>query len=1827
MANNAYEYVFYDSEAKKEFLALSKEGVVSAFIYSDRFIKGGEAHTVSADGQGRVVAYSGVAYAPKEFFLRALGKEVSEKDFDNVKISSLGEHLFPIVEVAEALGFLAKTYYSDRLVIIGNEEQIKAMDKNEERATAASYVTLGEYDPYSFTPEDYKVARQKWKVRLVGSPEINDLTNPTIKEKIDLITKSGKMSLANMNRGKDRVILFGDKPPVESDELGTQYSNLRRIAIAYGTYGSELYGSEEARAAIIDGVQWMYENMYGEAEIACTGWRDPHLFNWYWWFITAPECLTDIFFIMEEDFPLEQRRKYLKCFDYCSTFMRYWFAREAALSRICVCTKVGIATENPKRLFEENVDFDMLLGLQGNGEGPRIDYAGWSHGMPYNNAYGQLNLDRILYTAACLSGTPVAFKSPKQYNQFMLIKYMFEAAMYKGQSFKAFMGRDVHYCERNKGGTILGDMIPMIGMYGEDEDLYIKALLKRCMGDAKVYSGIISRASIGGCALLNDIKNDESIPSDTKYVYAHAWYTADRAAQHGDGYAACVAMSSNRQPAPWESINSANKTGWYTADGALYLYTEYDREQYDKENFLMSNDIVAYNFPGTTEDERERTKRSIAYNKGIKAKNSFAGSMQIDDKYIVAGMDFKSYSFEGPDDRPDDSGGGGSAPIHLNDLVAKKAWFMLDGKIICLGAGINSTMNSPVKTTVEHRRIVNAEGDDQYMSGELLPKCEFRKTYTGGWFNMPGHAGYAFFGGSEVDVERYVHEPAGGQSFIKINLLHGVNPENASYAYAILPGADNEKMEQFANKPDFAIIKNIPELQAISYPKLEMKAFVFHAPTDHGGIEAKTPCIVVQQADKITICDPTQEQDEVVIRVGIPLVITKKPEGVDIDIVKGGTNITVNTKAAYGKPFVIEFERHDTDSFYKTSFFKKDEEEFVKMSEGGLVAAYIYCNKVLKDGKGYKYNDADDNERAVAKDGVMMLPVSFFERFLGKAAPDLERYVSQGREYLPALDAARALGLNAKTYYSDRLLVIGKEEYIRKIDENPALEEAGAYAVFGKYDASKFTKEDYEKARAAWRLRLVGSPEINDLNDEAIKSKIAHRDSLCDKALAEYNANEDRKVLFGEDKTPVESEELGKQFSGIERLANAWGTYGSKWYQNEELLKTIISCMEWMYENMYGEAEIAGTGWRDVRLFNWWFWYFGGPDSLTNAMLIVNDHLTADQRERFLKCYRYMRSIMYTEKKGGGAASRLTPGAKAAILLEDTELLEQAQRDCDSCMGTSEHGGVHKADYLNWTHFFPHNISYGVINLQRALYVASILNDTPLAVSGPKRYNQFELVKYSFEPSMYRSQGFVMFSGRSTFASESSLGISVLAAVLPMIGSFGEDEDNYLKHFVKRNACNEKLIRQLKSGASIYECAKLNELLADESVSAEYDYEYAHAWFTGDRAAQHRNNYAIGIAMSSRREMAYESINSANKTGWHTGDGATYLYTDYDGYQYDGPNFITNNINVAYRFPGTTEDCRERTIRSISSAYAYYPPNTFAGGMQIDKRYIVAGMDFVSYKYDGPDIKPDDYGYGGSLPIHQNDLKAKKSWFCFDGDIICLGAGINSTMDSPVHTIVEHRRVANKELDEQMICTEGGKKVAVPKAESFEKTYTGAHWVLMKGHAGYLFPKKCEVLAGAYDHEEAAGQRFFEARVLHGANPEGATYEYVIMPYATEEKLDKAYADPTYEVLSNTEKLQAVRDFKTGVEAYVFYEAEKCGKLTASSPCLVSIHGDGDCKILSASDPTHKQDEVVLVLDGRIKVIETVGKVSVKEKEGKTYVTLNVFSANGRRFEVKYTEA
>ncbi len=863
---------------------------------------------------------------------------------------------------------------------------------------------------------------------------------------------------------------------------------------------------------------------------------------------------------------------------------------------------------------------------------------------------------------------------------------------------------------------------------------------------------------------------------------------------------------------------------------------------------------------------------------------------------------------------------------------------------------------------------------------------------------------------------------------------------------------------------------------------------------------------------------------------------------------------------------------------YKINYTEVEYNRFLELSSEGAIATFIYSANVMKDGRICRYDDADRNVRAVAKDGVTMVPVSFFEKFLGVKAPETDE------KYLPLIKTASELGFSARSCYFDRLTVIGTKEQLAEIEASENLQEAGAYAVFGKYDAASFTHEDYEYTKDQWRLRLVGSPKMNDISDPVVAEKLALVDSECEKWLAQMNREDDRVIIWGNE-PPVESAALTAQYNRLWALTRAYGTYGSVYYKNEELYQTIRETLDWLRDNMYGKAAIEGRGWRDMRTFNWWDWHVGASYPLTDILLVIEDRLTMQEKADYLECYKYATTIMRLGDGRAQASSRLKGCTKTALLLEDAEWLERSHEDCDTLMGLVKEGeGIHEGDYVNWTHLMPHNISYGKGNLERTLFVSSVLASTPMDFSGPKKYNQFMLAKYCFDPALYKGQGFMMFAGRSTAGSEMGMGCSLISWMLPMIGVYGEDEDNYLKRMIKRNLATPDAINRVKRECSIYELKKLDEILKDESIPCDNDYEYAHAWYTGDRAAQQRNNYAVGIALSSKREISYESINGCNKTGWHIGDGAVYVYTDYDRYQYDGPNFTAKNIDVAYKFPGTTEDSRERVVRSI--ARGWKSPRSFVGSMQIEDKYIAATMDFEAYHFEGEDTNPDDYGHGGSLPPHENDLVAKKSWFCFDDEIFCLGAGITSTMSSPVRTTVEHRRIVTDELG---IYIDGEGRMP---ASDFEKHDTGAAWVLMDGHCGYVFPQGANISARRYVCESAKGQSFFELLIEHGENPSGASYCYAMLPYADENRARKYASDPDVTVISNTAALQAVRERGLGISCYVFHETGECEGLTVDKPCIVTVTANK----LIVCDPTHELECINITLGERTFTANVAGK-------------------------------
>ena len=233
------------------------------------------------------------------------------------------------------------------------------------------------------------MAKDNWRRKLVGTPEGNDLSSPSVASKIAALESRCETVRADLNRGSnppadDAPILFGTAPIESSADMTRQYSCTAALTRAYATPGSRYFKDASLLDDILYCLEWMYRHLYGEAECREEGWRSTRIFNWWDWYVGVPEYLTDIIFMIEDHLTKEDIKKYLACTEY--VFHDQKQAR-TGMSRICICTKVGLALEDPKYLKQEYEDFDMLLERKELKGSLLEDYVCFTPGMPYNMAF------------------------------------------------------------------------------------------------------------------------------------------------------------------------------------------------------------------------------------------------------------------------------------------------------------------------------------------------------------------------------------------------------------------------------------------------------------------------------------------------------------------------------------------------------------------------------------------------------------------------------------------------------------------------------------------------------------------------------------------------------------------------------------------------------------------------------------------------------------------------------------------------------------------------------------------------------------------------------------------------------------------------------------------------------------------------------------------------------------------------------------------------------------------------------------------------------------------------------------------------------------------------------------------------------------------------------------------------------------------------------------------------------------------------------------------------------------------------------------------------
>ena len=219
--------------------------------------------------------------------------------------------------------------------------------------------------------------------------------------------------------------------------------------------------------------------------------------------------------------------------------------------------------------------------------------------------------------------------------------------------------------------------------------------------------------------------------------------------------------------------------------------------------------------------------------------------------------------------------------------------------------------------------------------------------------------------------------------------------------------------------------------------------------------------------------------------------------------------------------------------------------------------------------------------------------------------------------------------------------------------------------------------------------------------------------------------------------------------------------------------------------------------------------------------------------------------------------------------------------------------------------------------------------------------------------------------------------------------------------------------------------------------------------------------------------------------------------------------------------------------------------------------------------------------YGASAyQLNYNEVTAKKAWFFFDNEVVCLGAAINSFAKEAITTTV------NQAWQKSIV-----KAFANNKLISVDKTLSSKDlkWV-WHDSVGYYFPKggklklSNQVQTGSWSSinsnrsKERVKGKVFKLWFEHGIDPDDDSYAYVVRPGVSEkDMLVEAYTST--EILSNNGAIQAVKNDALNMVQVVFYEP---GILKGSNfsikvdrACIVFINNvSGKTPTVHLADPT-----------------------------------------------------
>ncbi len=264
--------------------------------------------------------------------------------------------------------------------------------------------------------------------------------------------------------------------------------------------------------------------------------------------------------------------------------------------------------------------------------------------------------------------------------------------------------------------------------------------------------------------------------------------------------------------------------------------------------------------------------------------------------------------------------------------------------------------------------------EDVYIDG-VLQQVDFDETHTAdaNWIYTEQGIGHVILDDAKLNYRRDIYKS--GFPYLITYLSHGAAPENAGYAYVILPETTQAAVSAYAQNPQVEILERTDKMHAL---RDKQSGTVYASVFENGtldGIEIQSPSTVMLQQDgfvhTVYISDPTMLQDTISLKLEAPIVLVDG-ENVSVD----GTSVRVDVSLHAGETMCFSYVlESDYEAYSRGEAPEKVIEVIDETSVGGNI-------RVVYDGRDIDF-EKYDSVYPVIENGRTLIPIRALSETIG----------------------------------------------------------------------------------------------------------------------------------------------------------------------------------------------------------------------------------------------------------------------------------------------------------------------------------------------------------------------------------------------------------------------------------------------------------------------------------------------------------------------------------------------------------------------------------------------------------------------------------------------------------------------------------------------------------------------------------------------------------------------------------------------------------------------------------------------------------------------------